>query len=201
MIDPCDPETESFAVRDPLPSGAPIFEAPELLFVPARHFTAGRREAIALVVIHTAEVECLPGAAAAVAHYFAAPPAPEASAHYVVGPDLVVGCVREDDTAWHAPGANTVGIGIELTARATWSTEQWAAPEVGAMLERAAALVAAICRRHGIPIARLDSAALQRHEPGITGHVDVSKAWHGSDHWDPGPRFPWDHFLALVSSS
>ena len=29
---------------------------------------------------------------------------------------------------------------------------------------------------------------------GITGHVEVSRAYR-SDHWDPGPGFPIERFL------
>ncbi len=214
MIDPVCPESTLPWLTDTLPTGAPAvlppdaraelvtlpeIDAPSLLL--ARHFTVGRTSPVSLIVIHTAEVDCRVGAAAAVARYFAGPTAPQASAHYVVGPELVVQCVRESDTAWHAPGANPRAIGIELTARATWSAEQWAAPEVEAMLARAAGVVAGICRRHGVPLEHIEAEALRMGVSGIPGHVDVSQAFHKSDHFDPGPHFPWAHFLVLVRAS
>jgi N-acetyl-anhydromuramyl-L-alanine amidase AmpD len=32
----------------------------------------------------------------------------------------------------------------------------------------------------------------------VTGHADVSVAFRKSDHWDPGPDFPWARFLRLA---
>jgi N-acetyl-anhydromuramyl-L-alanine amidase AmpD len=195
MVDPCSPDVPSPALADTLPAPA------EPLWIQARHLTTGRRAAVQLVVIHTAEVDCRPGVALAVANYFANPPAPQASAHYVVGPEIVVQCVAERDTAWAAPGANPTGVHVELAARASWSAEQWLAPDVEAMLARAAQLVADICRRHGVPVVRLDVEGVRAGQSGLCGHVDASKAWKKSDHWDPGPGFPWARFLDLVKSS
>ncbi len=36
---------------------------------------------------------------------------------------------------------------------------------------------------------------------GITGHVDVSRAFELSDHWDPGPGFPVESFLDTVRAA
>lgn len=199
-IDPYSPEAPSPAVGDELAT-SPDAAVEALPFVAARHFAEGREVAVELVVIHTSENDCAPGVALAVAHYFAGPGAPEASSHYVVGPELVVQCVHEEDTAWHAPGANAWGIGIEHTARASFTAETWELDAVEAMLSRSAALVAAICRRHGIPVVRLDAEQLRAGAAGICGHVDVSRAFRKSDHFDPGPSFPWDRYLELVRAS
>lgn len=42
-------------------------------------------------------------------------------------------------------------------------------------------------------------ADLKAGRRGICGHVDVTDAWHQSDHDDPGPWFPWDKFMAVVN--
>jgi N-acetyl-anhydromuramyl-L-alanine amidase AmpD len=126
----------------------------------------------------------------------------EASAHYVVGPDEVIQCVKESDKAWGAGApVNDFAIHVEHTAFAEFTAEQWASPEADAMLRRSAALVAGICSREGIPVERLDAEALRAHPNGLAGHVDVSRAWHGTDHTDPGKSFPWDHYLALVEQA
>lgn len=166
--------------------------------VPAKNFTPARRTTVDVVVIHTMESPEIPKTARAVANWFAGPSAPQASAHYCVGPDETIQCVDEAAVAWHAPGVNTVAIGIELTGRASQTIAQWADAESLAVLERAAQLVAEICARWNIPIARLSVANLIQKKRGICGHYDVTMAFHKSTHTDPGPNFPWEKFLARV---
>ena len=45
------------------------------------------------------------------------------------------------------------------------------------------------------------AAGLRAGARGITGHADVSVAFRKSDHWDPGPAFPWAAFLRQVSAA
>jgi hypothetical protein len=36
-------------------------------------------------------------------------------------------------------------------------------------------------------------------ERGFCGHIDVTNACNRrGGHWDPGPAFPWQHFLSLI---
>ena len=173
-----------------------------IAFIAAKNFTpvpASSPRTISVIVIHTAETDVRPGAARAVASWFAGPSAPSASAHYVVGPDEVIACVRESDVAWAAPGANGVGVQVELTGRASMTAADWDSPPAQAALERLAVLVAQICRRHAIPVRRLSADDLLAGARGICGHVDASKAWEKSTHTDPGISWPWDGFLAMVA--
>lgn len=167
----------------------------------AKNFTFGRKDKPRVIVLHTTENSTAPGVARNVATWFAgkghAPP-PEASAHYIVGPEEILGCVDEQDTAWHAPPANPYGIGIEMVARAAYTAEDWARPEVEEMLERATMLVADICGRWAIPVAFLDEEALRRGDAGITTHAAVSRAFGKSTHWDPGAGFNVEAFLVRV---
>lgn len=167
-------------------------------FVKARNFTRGRSNAIDVLVIHTMESPEKPDTAESVASWFAGSTAPEASAHYCIDADSVVQCVRDEDVAWHAPGANHNGLGFEHAGRAAQSKADWSDAYSAAMLDRSAQLVAQKCAEHHIPAVWLRPADLRAGKRGITGHVDVSNAFHRSDHSDPGTSFPIEAYLALV---
>jgi hypothetical protein len=171
------------------------------IFIGARHFTRGRYGSpITLVVLHTMENQEKPNAARQVAQWFAGPTSPEASAHYCVDDKEIVQCVAESDSAWCAPGANRNGLHIEHAGRAGQTPEQWADAYSEMMLRRSAALCADACRRHAVPIKRLSVSEVRAGASGICGHVDVTKAFHEKKgtHWDPGPHFPWAHYIELV---
>jgi hypothetical protein len=63
----------------------------------------------------------------------------------------------------------------------------------------AAFRVIELCSRLGVPVVRVQEGGLRAGERGVCGHVDVSEAFSQTDHWDPGPEFPWDYFMGLVS--
>ncbi len=189
----------------------------------AAHFDEGRSEPISLIVLHSAETPCASGVARAVATSFATQPASmESSSHYVCGPELVVACVDEDDTAWHAAPVNPRSIGIEHTGYARYTAAEWHGDVAQKMLARSAALVADICARRGIPVAFVDGAGLLRGDSGITTHATVSAACRmamaqkldsvfaenpkhpgtpRSDHTDPGPGWPMDAYLEMVRAA
>jgi len=167
-------------------------------FIPARNFTKAGRVAINSIVIHTMETPETPGTARAVARWFSGPNAPRASAHYCVDAGETIQCVRDDDVAWHAPGANADGIGIELAGRAAQSNADWDDPPSRAIPRRAAALAADLVGRWQVPIVRLTPVELRAKRRGFCGHRDVTEAFGKSTHTDPGPRFPWEAFLELV---
>ena len=166
-------------------------------FVESPNFTPATRRAIDVVVMHTMEIRERPDAAEICARWFATPVS-QVSAHYCVDANSVVQCVREKDIAWHARGGNTSSVGVELAGFARQTSAEWADRYSTALLERAAALVADVCRRKRIPIRWLVADDLVAGRSGITGHSEVSKAYRKSDHWDPGPGFPTERFLALV---
>lgn len=169
-------------------------------FVESPHHTPSVGRTIDVVVIHTMEADERDGAAAACARWFASPAA-EVSAHYCVDAATIVQCVREEDVAWHARGGNAGSVGIELAGFARQGAVEWGDAYSRAVLQRAARLTAEVCARHGIPLRRLRAADLVAGRSGITGHADVSTAFRKSDHWDPGPDFPWSRFLRLARSS
>ena len=160
--------------------------------------TGGRR--IDLIVIHTMESAEKGDTAEHCALWFRNPAA-KVSAHYCVDADSIVQCVRDQDVAWHAPGANHDGIGIEHAGRARQTGRDWSDVYSAAMLERSAALVADLCRKHSIPVTWLYAADLKAGKRGITTHAAVSKAFKRSSHWDPGTGFPVERYLADVRAN
>jgi len=179
---------------------SPAKVSPAIPFVQAARYTrVSDIRQIDLVVLHTMESSEKPDTAEGVARWFAGSTSPEASAHYCVDSDSVVQCVRENDVAWGAPGANRIGVQVELAGRASQTAADWADVYSSALLARAAGLVADVCRRHAIPATFVDAAGLLRGERGVTTHAEVSKAWKRSTHWDVGPGFPMAAFLRAVA--
>jgi N-acetyl-anhydromuramyl-L-alanine amidase AmpD len=173
-------------------------------FIQATNFNKALRTEIDLIVIHTMEAPEKPGTANQVAEWFAnrgAPkyPAPKASAHFCIDDKEIIQCVWEHDVAWHAPGANHNGIGIELTGYAKQTEEEWKDNYSTSMLENAAKLCAVLSLRYNIPLMILKADQLIAKKRGFTTHAEVSLAFKKSNHTDPGPNFPWRHFLNLVN--
>ena len=174
-------------------------------FVPARNYTLvalTHPRKIDLVVLHTMEAVDKPDTAERVAAWFAGPDAPKASAHYNVDRDSIVQSVRDRDVAWHAPGANRNGIGIEHSGYAKQTVKEWKNDYNQAMLSRSAQLVARLCKEYNIPIERRTVDELKSKMRGICGHVDVTNAFSGGKgHTDPGPNWLWEEYLSLVEAN
>lgn len=124
----------------------------------------------------------------------------DASAQYVVDPTDTIQCVRDDTIAYGAP-PNQGSIHVELCDIQGGSPSRWQDDNHQLMLRRAAALVAGLCLKYDLPVVRLTSAQLRAGKKGICGHIDITNAWHQTDHVDPGPDFPWTQFLALVNQA
>lgn len=167
-------------------------------FIQAKNYTPIIGRPIDLIVIHTMEAAEKPGTALAVAKWFASPTAPKASAHYCIDRDVTIQCVRDEDIAWAAPGANANGIHIEHAGYALQSVIDWYDEYSLFTLSRSAALCASLCSKYNIPINWLEEKDLLAGKRGITGHGQVSRAFKKSNHWDPGPNFPVKDYLLLI---
>lgn len=167
-------------------------------FIQARNYTPTNGRTIDLIVVHDMESPETATTAESVAAWFAGLSAPQASAHYCVDSNSVVQCVLDKDVAWHAPGANHNGIGIEHAGYARQTRGEWLDPYGRDMLALSIDLAAGICDRYSLPVERRGPSDLVKGLRGITGHADVSLAFHRSDHSDPGSGFPWDYYLAGV---
>lgn len=172
-----------------------------MTFIQAKSYTpvVGRQRKVRVIVLHSAESPEKPGKALSVAKWFARDDAPKASAHFVVDATDVVQCVREEDVAWAAPGANSDGIHIELTGYARQTPEDWFDTYSASMLDLASRLVADLCVRFGVPPRALVAADLLAGASGITRHMDVTEAYKRSTHVDPGVGFPMARFVQHVA--
>jgi N-acetyl-anhydromuramyl-L-alanine amidase AmpD len=93
------------------------------------------------------------------------------------------------DVGWHAGNwyVNMHSIGVEhegvAAQGATWYTES--------LYESSAALVRHLAHEYGVPI---DRAHIIGHDqvPGITPDLVAGM------HWDPGPYWNWEHYMALL---
>lgn len=175
-------------------------------FIQAANYNKIGKRDIHLVTLHTMEFRDKPGTAKACAEWFGnkyapANPAPKASAHYCVDPTDIVQCVNDMDVAWHAPGANNDGIGIEMAGFAKWTLDDWHLDAHMQMLDNTAKLTAELCDKYGLPTAYIDSATLltPAFRLGITTHRQVSIAYKGT-HTDPGENFPMAEFLNMVEA-
>jgi len=156
-----------------------------------------------LVVIHDAEVPETTHGAEDVARYFQHPdPGTKPSAHLCVDSDSIVRCVKDNDVANAAPGANHDGLQLEMAGYGRQTRDEWLDPYGKALLAIACDAVAQWCVKYGIPARHLSDAELADHTTkGIIGHYQVSRVFKLSTHTDPGSGFPWDAFILGVGDS
>lgn len=141
--------------------------------------------------------------------------------HYSVDNDSITQSVALANRAAAAVPGNDRWIHIELFGRAEQSRDEWRDAYSTSQLRLAARLVASLCRLFRAPVRHISVAdVLAGDVPGICGHADISRAslearnagvkrmpwwtgsaWRYTNHYDPGPNFPWDEFIAMVSQS
>lgn len=147
----------------------------------------------------------------------------EASWHFACDADSVTQSVRLKDTAYHAPPLNDCSIGIEQAGFARQTEGDWSDAFSAQMLrQQVAPLLARLARATAIPLRVLDDAALadtlktasflsarkadaeewmatRLLAGGVVTHVQVSRVFGKSDHYDPGPHYPLDEVLRVAS--
>lgn len=156
---------------------------------------------IDFIVLHSMEAPEKGETAEATARYFASgAEGRKASAHYCIDSNSIVQCVQTKDVAYGAPGVNHNGIHLELAGYAKQTREAWLDLYSKATISLAAELCAKILMpKYSIPAQYADAMKLKAGgHRGITTHAQVSAAFNPGGHWDPGPAFPMDVFLAAV---
>lgn len=168
-----------------------LYAAPCSTKYEAVHHSGERKlSAIRWIVIHSAEHT----KAESVAAWFANPKS-SGSTHLVVDGTSCFKTLRDTFIPWGAPGANAKGYHIEVCGYARYTRAEWL--QLEQTLRRAAYKTAQRCALYNIPARWVGPLGLKLGRKGLTTHVDCSRAF-GGDHWDPGPGFPKDTFLAYV---
>ena len=103
--------------------------------------------------------------------------------------------VNYADTCWAGPPLNQEADHLEICGFAKWTRAEWLRQKP--MLETVAEWIAWRCAVRSIPIRYV--ARPTAGTSGVTGHVDINRVYHDSDHWDPGPNFPWDTVIARAN--
>jgi N-acetyl-anhydromuramyl-L-alanine amidase AmpD len=178
-------------------------------FLQARNFTPGPRTQgpIRLIVVHDMESPETVRTAEDCANFFHnQPPStkehPGSSCHYCVDEDTIVASVHDWDIAWHCPGANHDGIGIEHAGYARQSRDEWLDEYGLAMLRVSADLVVDLCVDYGLPFRWLSAAEVAAGMSGITTHAACTEAFHtAGGHTDPGPNFPDDVYIRFIAEA
>lgn len=176
------------------------YETDSWKFVPARWFQktpTGTRRGVRVIVIHDMEAPENALTAENVANYFATTET-QASSHICVDNNSIIQCVKDNDVAYAAPGANHDGIQIELAGYAKQTLKEWLDDYGVQMLNRAADATAQYCLKYGIPARWLSNGDLHAGMKGVVGHNQVSEVYRKSTHRDPGPGFPWEYFMCAV---
>lgn len=175
-------------------------------FIAARHFLAtpaGTRRKVRVIVVHDMEAPEKGDTAEAIARYFRDLPAAgpvKASAHLCIDNDSIVQCVHDNDVAFAAPGANGDGVQLELAGYGKQTRADWLDDYSRAVIDRAANAAAQYGLKYDIPMIHLTNEQLADGKSrGIIGHYQASEVYKKSDHTDPGPNFPWDHFIARAA--
>lgn len=125
--------------------------------------------------------------------------APKRSAHFVVDADSIIQCVPVDMIAWHSGHtSNHAGVGVEICGLVKQTEADWRDAASLATLGRAASLFRILCDLYRLPILFRDAPNLVLGRDGVTTHAEVSKAWHETNHTDPGPHFPLVEFINAI---
>jgi len=162
---------------------------------PAHHSGTGNHP-ITRVVIHSAVMDCQPGAAELLAKWNREGTT-AGSWHYAVDPTATLQCSFDRYVCWHAP-PNGHSIGIEMADRpSSISGARWLTLNQRRTLRRTAKLTAELCVAYELPLVLLNVEALRAGRKGIATHATVSAAFGQSSHWDPG-KWPADKFLRMV---
>lgn len=167
-----------------------------------------------LVVVHSAVMDCRPGAARLLGAWNRDGKT-GGSWHYATDPNETIQCSYDRFVTWAAPPNHTSFGGvlhIEMADRPTPAptvrgkarqalkrTWRWRNADQQKMLRRTAQLVAELCLAYDLPPTYVGPIGQRLGRKGWTTHAARTIAYRQSTHWDPG-FWPRRRFGRLVSS-
>lgn len=177
------------------------YETDNWEYIPAKYqIKWNKPRQVLWIIVHDMEALETEKRARNCAIYFQNPP--RAGSAQVCADDVeIIQCVHDNDQAAGAVGANQLGLHIEQPGFAAESPDQWQDEYSQKTLKNVAEVIAQWCLKYDIPIRKIGPAELKAHEKGICGHWDVSQAFPGTGHSDPGPNFPWDELIPMVQTA
>lgn len=148
----------------------------------------GTRPSTHFIVVHDAEADNIDG----VGNYFRTSSPDAVGAHLGIGSALVFKPqVRQwadlDALVYHARGANSESVGIELAGYASQPRSTWVRRR--GQRRALAQTLARLCHAYGLGVPTHKGA-----DKNIKGHYEVPEGGH----FDPGPNFPWDLVMPLA---
>lgn len=100
---------------------------------------------------------------------------------------------------FHAPPLNEKWYGICIPGFARQTREEWLDELSDAHISGVAKFIVGVSIIDNFPTDRVNVIGLLAGDSGYCAHDDVSKAWGKTDHYDPGPNFPWDILAAKIA--
>lgn len=159
-----------------------------------------QQRVITVGVVHDMQYPERPTAAEDIARDFATrTETQKSSAHICVDDDSIVQCVYDNNIAFAAPPKNTDGLHIEIPGYHTQTLVQWKDAYSSKALANAAEVAAQYCLKFDLPVCHLTNTQLKNGERGWCGHNQIAEVFGKTDHQDPGPNFPWEDFMEMVS--
>lgn len=160
-------------------------------------------------IVHSLECEARRGLARALAAGYIKNAG--VSPHRMTDPGETVGVCHLDRQGFHVGGpGNQFLVGKEVTGRATWTLAQWLEAEAFEAVRQDAKDMADLWREMGWAKADMRWGSLAELRDALAGyrggyatpprmwtHNDVSETVGGTNHWDPGPNFPYATFQKM----
>ena len=123
----------------------------------------------------------------------------DVSSHYYVDNNSIVQSLDTKLKAWHAGSSqgNTYAIAYEITGTNDKSENWWMENVDWDLLARQ---IATDMKQWNIKNKHLTIAEMQHGSgTGIVTHDDMRRAWGGTTHTDPGPKFPMTYLISKVN--